>query len=160
MRSLLWTQQKRTFFFAWPFSSWKTQRKSRRRERGREEVPVHDRIFFEKSFVGPCSSFWSAVRPIWARFRCHPSIFLFSFIWTFSAAIALRVRHDFFVEITESVCGNFVHQAEITMILCCVNVRSSQNVWNHDRAMTWPWNLRNLNHPKLVQDSWGLDDDG
>ena len=41
----------------------------------------------------------------------------FIFHLSFSAGIALCVRHfDFVAEITESVCGNFVHQAEITLI--------------------------------------------
>ena len=43
---------------------------------------------------------------------------------SFSAAIALCVRHfDSVAEITKSVCGNFVHQAEVTLIsLLCANI--------------------------------------
>ena len=48
-------------------------------------------------------------------FIFHFSFFIFHF--SYSAAIALCVRHfDFVAEITESVCGNFVHEAEITLI--------------------------------------------
>ena len=44
------------------------------------------------------------------------SLFIYDDL-SFSAAIALCVRHfDFVAEITESVCGNFVHEAEITLI--------------------------------------------
>ena len=78
-----------------------------------------DRFFFEKSFVGPCSKFWSAVRPKLGSFSMSPVDFslLIYDDSSFSAAIALCVRHfDFVAEITESVCGNFVHQAEITLI--------------------------------------------
>ena len=63
---------------------------------------VHDRIFFEKAFVGPCSNFGR-------RFVQSGLVFdvtrrFFTTHLSFSAAIALRVRHfDFVAEITESV---------------------------------------------------------
>ena len=74
-------------------------------------------FFFEKSFVGPCSkrSFLSAASRTGLVFDVTRRFFTFHL--SFSAAIALHVRHfDFVAEITESVCGNFVHQAEITLI--------------------------------------------
>ena len=69
-------------------------------------------------YVGPRSKFRSAVRPILGSFSMSPVDFSFLiFHFSFSAAIALCVRHfDFVAEITESVCGNFVHEAEITLI--------------------------------------------
>ena len=65
------------------------------------------------------AKFLSAARLELGSFSMSPvdfSLFIYDHS-SFSAAIALCVRHfDFVAEITESVCGNFVHQAEITLI--------------------------------------------
>ena len=72
------------------------------------------------------AKFLSAARPELGSFSMSPvdfSLFIYDDS-SFSAAIALCVRHfDSVAEITKSVCGNFVHQAEVTLIsLLCANV--------------------------------------